>query len=139
LATEKRRNKSKLESLVAESLESTNSAALSTEFQRSIARSSAASDHASSKLAGKTPPLVDGHGSALKRDKANGADDQLQALKFELEKLKQSVATIAATARGVASEKVDVTIDDVEEALKKNVFASVGIAALVGYFWGRTR
>jgi ElaB/YqjD/DUF883 family membrane-anchored ribosome-binding protein len=67
------------------------------------------------------------------------ADDQLEALKVELENIKQSVAKIAATARGVATEKVDVTVADVEEALRKNVFASVGVAALIGYLWGRTR
>lgn len=66
-------------------------------------------------------------------------EDQLQALKSELETLKKAVSSIATTARGLAAEKVDVTIADVEGALKTNVFASVGIAALVGYLWGRTR
>lgn len=122
---------------MAEKLENANGGA-STEFERSIARS-AASDGSSSETTTKTPPLVDGNGSALNRDKTNAADDQLKALKAELENLKRSVATIATTARGVATEKVDVTVADVEEALKRNVFASVGIAALVGYLWGRTR
>jgi ElaB/YqjD/DUF883 family membrane-anchored ribosome-binding protein len=124
---------------VAEKFENTNSAAPNTEFERSIARSAATSNDASSKAANKTPPLVDGQGGALKRDTTSAADEQLEALKTELEQLKQSVATIATTARGVASEKVDVTIADLEEALKRNVFASIGIAALVGYVWGRTR
>jgi len=123
---------------VAEKFENTNGGAPNTEFERSIARS-AASDGSSSGTTTKTPPLVDGNGSALKRDKTNAADDQLKALKAELENLKHSVATIATTARGVATEKVDLTVADVEEALKRNVFASVGIAALVGYLWGRTR
>lgn len=123
---------------MAEKFENANGGALSTEFERSIARS-AAFDSSSSGTATKTPPLVDGNGSALKRDKTNAAGDQLKALKVELENLKHSVATIATTARGVATEKVDVTVADVEEALKRNVFASVGIAAFVGYLWGRTR
>ncbi|UVC10510.1 hypothetical protein IHQ71_07915 [Rhizobium sp. TH2] len=123
---------------MAEKFENANGGTPRTEFERSIARRSA-SDGSSSGTTTKTPPLVDGNGSALKRDKTNAADDQLKALKAELENLKHSVATIATTARGVASEKVDVTVADVEEALKRNVFASVGIAALVGYLWGRTR
>ena len=40
---------------------------------------------------------------------------------------------------GVATEKVDMTVADIEGALKRNVLASVGIAALVGYLWGGTR
>lgn len=123
---------------MAEKFENTNGGAPSTEFERSIARSAAPAD-SSSKAATKTPPLVDGKGSALKREKTNAADEQLKALKAELENLKQSVATIATTAQGLATEKVDVTIADVEEALKRNVFASVGIAVLIGYVWGRTR
>ena len=123
---------------MAEKFESANGGAPNTEFERSIARS-AASGGSSSGTATKTPPLVDGNGSALTLDRTNAADDQLKALKAELENLKHSVATIATTARGVATEKVDLTVADVEEALKRNVFASLGIAALVGYLWGRTR
>jgi ElaB/YqjD/DUF883 family membrane-anchored ribosome-binding protein len=118
--------------------ENTSGAVPKTEFERSIAR--AASADPTSRTASKVPPLVDGRGSALnKRNSDSMADDQLEALKVELENIKQSVAKIAATARGVATEKVDVTIADVEEALRKNVFASVGVAALIGYLWGRTR
>lgn len=124
---------------MAEKFESTNGAAPSTEFERSIARSAAASGDASSKAAGMTSPLVDRNGSALTQTRPDGAEDQLQALKSELEGLKQSVALIATTARGLAAEKVDVTIADVEGALTRNVFVSVGIAAFVGYLWGRTR
>lgn len=123
---------------MAQKYENANGGAPSTEFERSIALS-VASDGSSSGATTKTPPLVDGNGSALKREKTTAADDQLKALKAELENLKHSLATIATTARGVATEKVDVTVADVEEALKRNVFASVGIAALVGYLWGRTR
>jgi ElaB/YqjD/DUF883 family membrane-anchored ribosome-binding protein len=123
---------------VVEKFENRDGAAPSTEFERSIARSSAAND-ASSKASSTTAPLLDGHGNALKREGPNAADDQLQTLKSELENLKQSVAAIASMARGAASEKVDVTVADVEETLKRNVFASVGIAAFIGYLWGRTR
>jgi len=124
---------------MAVKFENTEGASPSTEFQRSIARSSAASDAKSSNLAGGIPPLVDGHGSVLKQERTNADDHELQALIAELENLKQSVATIAMRARGAATEKLDVTIADTEELLKRNVFASVGIAAFVGYLWGRTR
>lgn len=124
---------------MSEKFESTNGAPPSTEFERSIARSAAASGDTSSKAAAKAPLLVDGHGSALRQTGSNEAEDQLQALKSELEKLRQSVASISATARGMVTEKVDVTIADVEETLKRNVFASVGIAALLGYLWSKIR
>jgi ElaB/YqjD/DUF883 family membrane-anchored ribosome-binding protein len=121
-----------------EKFENANGGTPSTEFERSIARR-AASDGSSSGITTKAPPLVDRNGSALMGDMTKASDDQLKALKAELENLKHSVATIATTARGVAIEKVDVTVADVEESLRRNVFASVGIAALVGYLWGRTR
>jgi hypothetical protein len=124
---------------MAEKFEITNGAAPKTEFERSIARSAATSNDPSSKAANKIPPAVDSLGSAPKPDRTSAADEQLQALRTELEHIKQSVATIATTATGLASEKVDVTMADLEEALKRNVFASIGIAALVGYVWGRTR
>jgi hypothetical protein len=50
-----------------------------------------------------------------------------------------SASGIANKTPTLATEKVDMTVADVEEALKRNVFASVGIAALVGYLWGRAR
>ena len=57
---------------MAEKFENANGGAPSTEFDRSIARS-AASDGSSSGTMTKTPPLVDGNGSALKRkDKCGG-------------------------------------------------------------------
>lgn len=123
---------------MADKFENTNGASPSTEFERSIARASASND-SSSKAGTKSSPLVDGHGSELKRESNSGADDQLEALKSELENLKRSVATIATTAKGLASERVDVTISDVEEVLKRNVFSSVAVAAFLGYLWGRTR
>lgn len=124
---------------MAEKFENTNGAASGTEFERSIARSSATSSDTSFNAARKAPLLVDGHGGALRRDQTNAADDQLRALKTELENLKHSLANIATKGKGLASEKAEMTIADVEEALKRNVFASVGIATLVGYLWGRTR
>lgn len=123
---------------MAERFEDTTGGAPSTEFERSIARG-AGMDGSPSKVATEASPLVDGNGNALKRDDPNAAGDQLKALRTELENLRQSVATIVTTGRRMATEKVDVTVTDLEETFKRNVFASIGIAAFVGYLWGRTR
>lgn len=64
---------------------------------------------------------------------------QVEALRAELETLKASVASITATARGLARTSATAMAVDAEEYLQRNVFASVGIAAFVGYLWGRTR
>ena len=68
------------------------------------------------------------------------ADDQaaqIGALKSELESLKESVAAISATARSLASTSVNVAAADIEDVLKRNVFASLGTAAFISYVWGR--
>lgn len=91
------------------------------------------------------PPLVDSHGAELKDTTTKPASEpvdhaaQLELVRAEIENLRQSVATIAATAKSLAAEGVEVTVADLEETLKRNVFLSVGIAAFVGYVWGRTR
>lgn len=64
---------------------------------------------------------------------------QLEALKAELTSLKETVTSLASTARGLATTSFNTMADDAEEVLKRNVFVSVGIAALVGYLWGRSR
>ena len=66
-------------------------------------------------------------------------DDRVKDLAAEMETLRLQLAEIALTAREVANKKVDVTVADIEETLTRNVFASVGIAALAGYLWGRLR
>jgi ElaB/YqjD/DUF883 family membrane-anchored ribosome-binding protein len=64
---------------------------------------------------------------------------QVEALRAELETLKASAASITATERGLASTSANTMAAEAEEYLKRNVFASVGIAAFIGYLWGRTR
>lgn len=64
---------------------------------------------------------------------------QVEALMQELETLKTSVASITITARGLASTSANAMAAEAEGYLKRNVFASVGIAAFIGYLWGRTR
>jgi hypothetical protein len=91
----------------------------------------------------ENPQLVDSHGTALNNGtdvKPRGVSDaQLESLKAEIENLRRSVAAIAANAKSFGADRIELTIADVEETLKRNVFMSVGIAALVGYVWGRIR
>lgn len=87
--------------------------------------------------------LVDNHGMVLH----NGPDvmpreasnAQLESFKAEIENLRQSVAAIAAIAKSFGADKIELTIADVEETLNRNVFISVGIAALIGFASGRIR
>ena len=78
---------------------------------------------------------------ALKRAGSPGDHqvDQLEALRAELDILKESVASITATARGLAKTSANAMAIDVENYLQRNIFASVGIAWFVGYLWGRSR
>lgn len=64
---------------------------------------------------------------------------QVEAIRAELARLKQSVTAIASRTSDLAAGQAEVTIAEVEEALKRNVFVSVGVALLLGYVWGRTR
>jgi len=67
------------------------------------------------------------------------AAQQVEAIKAEIARLKQSVASIASRTSNLATNQAEVTMSEVEEVLKRNVFASVGVALLLGYVWGRTR
>lgn len=87
------------------------------------------------------PPLVTQNGDPLGIEPA-AIDDQaaqIKALKAEIESLKEAVAAVASTAKTLVGTSANVAMDDVEEILKRNVFASVGIAAFIGYLWGRIR
>lgn len=64
---------------------------------------------------------------------------QVEVLREELTRLKESVAAIASTVSELAAGSVEKTAADIEETLKSNVFVSVSVAALIGYVWGRTR
>lgn len=88
-----------------------------------------------------TPPLVSNSGEPLGGGpgEVESQAAQIEALKAELESLRQSVAAMTSQARNVAGMGVHVAVDDVEGMLKRNVFASVGIAALIGYVWGKIR
>jgi len=64
--------------------------------------------------------------------------EQIAELKNELERLRESVQQIASGTRQIASAEFKELATAAEEKLKQNVFLSVGIAAVVGYLWGRS-
>jgi len=88
-----------------------------------------------------TPSLVNESGQPLRSDPIATDEQaaQITALKVELESLSKSVTAIASTAKDLAAGSFDAAVADAEQMLKRNVFAAVGIAALIGYLWGRTR
>jgi len=65
--------------------------------------------------------------------------EQVDAIKHEIARLRETVATIASRASELATAKAETTMTDVEDALKRNVFMSVGVALAIGYVWGRSR
>lgn len=88
------------------------------------------------------PSLVNQNGRPLTRNDVPLPGEQtaqIDALKAELETLKTSVAAVTSQAKTLAGTSVNVAVADAEEILKRSVFASVAIAAVVGYLWGRTR
>jgi ElaB/YqjD/DUF883 family membrane-anchored ribosome-binding protein len=92
-----------------------------------------------SNLAG--PPLVTQNGDPLRTGSLSTEDQaaQIEALKTELESLKQSISAVASTAKNLVGTSTNAALEDAEEILKRNVFASVGIAAFIGYLWGKIR
>jgi ElaB/YqjD/DUF883 family membrane-anchored ribosome-binding protein len=64
---------------------------------------------------------------------------ELEALRSEIDRLRNSIQEIASSSKRLATAEFDELKASAEEKLKQNVFLSVGVAAVVGYFWGRTR
>ena len=86
-------------------------------------------------------PFVSATGEPLQNGPSIGDEQsaQLATLRADIETLKESISVIASTAKNLASASVEDALSDAQDVLKRNVFASVGIAALMGYLWGRTR
>jgi len=70
---------------------------------------------------------------------APSQSEQIAALRSEVERLRDSIQQIASGSSQLASAEFRELTNAAEERLKRNVFLSVGMAALVGYLWGRTR
>jgi ElaB/YqjD/DUF883 family membrane-anchored ribosome-binding protein len=70
---------------------------------------------------------------------APDASQELDALRAEIDRLRASIHEIASSSKRLATAEFDELKTAAEEKLNQNVFLSVGVAALVGYLWGRTR
>jgi prefoldin subunit 5 len=64
--------------------------------------------------------------------------EQIAALKSEIERLRDSIQQIASGTTQIASAEFKELSAMAEEKLKQNVFVSVGVAAFIGYLWGRS-
>lgn len=64
---------------------------------------------------------------------------QLFALEAELKALKASVQAYAPPEPVSAGAAFEAMAGEVEQLLRRDVFASVTVAAVVGYLWGRLR
>ena len=67
------------------------------------------------------------------------SSQQIEALRAEIDRLQDSIREIASGSKRLATTEFDELKAAAEEKLRENVFLSVGIAALVGYLWGRAR
>ena len=67
------------------------------------------------------------------------ASQELEALRAEIDRLRGSIKEIASSSKRLATVEFDELKAAAEEKLKENVFLSVGVAAVVGYLWGRAR
>jgi ElaB/YqjD/DUF883 family membrane-anchored ribosome-binding protein len=67
-----------------------------------------------------------------------GQSEQLAALKAEVERLRESIGQVASGTSQLASAEFKELASAAEKKLKENVFLSVGIAAAIGYLWGRS-
>jgi ElaB/YqjD/DUF883 family membrane-anchored ribosome-binding protein len=67
------------------------------------------------------------------------SDQEIAALRAEIDRLRGSIHEIASGSKRLVSAEVTEFRAIAEDKLKQNVFLSVGVAAFVGYLWGRTR
>jgi ElaB/YqjD/DUF883 family membrane-anchored ribosome-binding protein len=64
--------------------------------------------------------------------------EQIAALRAEIERLTESVRQVAAGTSEIATAEFKELAAAAERKLKQNVFVSVGVAAALGYLWGRS-
>ncbi|CAD7028292.1 hypothetical protein RHAB21_01491 [Pseudorhizobium halotolerans] len=85
-------------------------------------------------------PLVDEALQAT-REQADEADTQvypgeLHALKAEVARLRETVTTLASGTTRVAKARAQDALDDVELRIRERPWKAVGIAAVLGFFFG---
>ena len=67
----------------------------------------------------------------------HGHEEELHALRAEIARLQESIQQIVSSSKRIANAEYSDLRDATEAKLKENVFLSIGIAAFVGYLWGR--
>ena len=73
------------------------------------------------------------------RESVADTSRELEALRAEIDRLRASIHEIASGSKRIATAEWDELKAAAEMKLTQNVFLSVGVAALAGYLWGRTR
>jgi len=69
----------------------------------------------------------------------SASEEQLAALRLEIDRLKDTVQQIASSSSQLAAAEIRQMVSTTEERLQQNVFLAVGVAALFGYIFGRSR
>ena len=65
--------------------------------------------------------------------------EQIAALKTEIERLRESIQQIASGSSQLAASEFRAATHTLEQRIQENAFLSVGIAAFLGFVWGRFR
>lgn len=81
--------------------------------------------------------LADKRAEHISEAFAPDASHEVDGLRAEIDRLRASIQEIASSSKRLATAELDELKTAAEETLKQNVFLSVGVAAMVGYLWGK--
>lgn len=88
-------------------------------------------------------PRVDEALDAIDRREGDTADswtlEELHAMRSEISRMRESLLEVGSASGRLAKAGVSSLKDDAERRIRERPFASVGVAALLGYLWGLTR
>jgi hypothetical protein len=90
-------------------------------------------------------PLVDKALAAMREPERNdgfpltSSQEELEALKAEVARLRESAAEIGSAAVRVAKTQASDFVVDIREHIRRKPLPAVGIATVIGFLWGMTR
>jgi hypothetical protein len=90
-------------------------------------------------------PLVDKALAAMREpERIDGfpltsSQEELEALKAEVARLRESAAEIGSATVRVAKAQASDFVVDIREHIRRKPLPTVGIAAVIGFLWGMTR
>jgi septal ring-binding cell division protein DamX len=88
-------------------------------------------------------PRVDEALDAIDRRDGNNPDtwtlEELHAMRSEISRMRESLLEVGSASGRLAKAGVSSLKEDAERRIRERPFAAVGVAALLGYFWGLTR